>query len=218
MRLNKTKLFLAILLTTLFQSINAQGISSQQLKKEVKTFLTDSTSGDYVKDAVNILQTNEENLNEQQYKLLYYMQGAKPEKIFPSLTLETDRFKLQRLVNNRSFKKAISIGETLANENPVDLTTLVLLSMSIDMSGGGKENKYYKRMRNIITAILKTGDGKTPETAIKIVNINDDDQLLGFVGFNGSTKQDEQINGKYFSVWKNRSGDKFYFEYVLIFL
>jgi hypothetical protein len=73
-------------------------------------------------------------------------------------------------------------------------------------------------MKNLITEILKTGDGKSPETAIKIANIEDDTELLGFIGFQGISKQREEINGKNYSVWINRFGDKCYFEYVLVFL
>jgi hypothetical protein len=90
--------------------------------------------------------------------------------------------------------------------------------MSIDMNRGDKNNKYYKRMRNLIAAIMKTGDGKSAETAIKIADIEDDTAMIGFTGFQGTSKQDEQINGKHYSVWVNSFGKKFYFEYVLVFL
>lgn len=212
------KLLLTVILNTLLQATPAQTISSETIKKDVTAFLTDSTAEDYWVKVIHILETDESKLTEHQYYLLYYMQGAKPEKVFPSLCFNQDRLQLKSLAGKSKFKKAIPIGESLIKINPVDIVTLVYLAMSIDMNSGDKENRYYLRMKNIITAIFKTGNGKTPDTAIKIANIDDDAGLLGFTGFPDCPRQDEKINGKHYSVWTSNSGDKFYFEYVLIFL
>jgi len=180
--------------------------------------MTDSLSENYYVKVKNIFETDEGKLSEHQFYLLYYGQGAKPAKLYPALFLNPDRMKLKKMVGDKKFKKAISVAEKLIAINPLDITTLIYLAMSIDMSSGDKDNKYYKRMRNLITEIQKTGDGKTPETAIKIADIEDDTELLGFIGFQGISKKQEGINGKNYSVWVDRFGNKCYFEYVLVFL
>ena len=182
--------------------------------------MTDSSSNDYYVKIKNTFETDENLLTEHHFYLLYYGQGVKPEKryLYPSLLFNTDRAQLRILVNNGRFKKAIPLAESLIKINPFDITTLIYLAMSIDKSTGDKDNKYYKRMRNLITAMRKTGDGRSPETAIKIANIDDDTAMIGFTGFQGISKQREEINGKNYSVWTNRFGDKFYFEYILVFL
>jgi hypothetical protein len=211
--------FVIICFFTSIQCVVGQVISSETIKEDVTAFITDTSSVDYYVSVKNIFETEESKLTERQFYLLYYGQGAKPEKkyLYPSLFLNTDRMQLEKMVSNSKFKKAISLAENLIKINPLDITTLIYLAMSIDMASGDKDNKYYKRMKNLITAMLKTGDGKSPETAIKIANIGDDSAVIGFTGFQGVSKQEEEINGKHYSVWRNRFGDKFYFEYVLLF-
>lgn len=218
MRNYDIKIFLTLFLTIFINCVNGQVISSETIKKDVTAFLTDSTSDDYWKKVKATFEADESSLTEKQFYLLYYGQGAKPEKLYPSLFLNTDRIQLLDYTSRNKFKKAIPLGESLIKINPLDIATLIYLSMSIDMSSGDKNNKYYQRMRKIITEMLKTGDGKTPATAIKIANIEDDTAMIGFTGFQGTSKHEEHIDGKEYSVWTNRFGDKFYFEYVLIFL
>ena len=213
---------LIILLVSIFaisiQCIIGQVVSSETIKRDITAFSTDSLSENYYVRVKNIFETDESELTEFHFYLLYYGQGVKPNKLYPSLFLNSDRMQLKRLVNNRNYRRAISLAEKLVEINPLDITTLIYLAMSIDMRTGEKENKYYRRMRNLLTEILKTGDGKSPETAIKIAEIEDDTALLGFTGFRGISKQREEINGKNYSVWVDRFGDKFYFEYVFVFL
>lgn len=212
------KSFLTLILVTFIQGVNGQVISSETIKKDVTTFMTDSSSPDYWLTLKTVLELDESKLTDQQYYLLYYGQSVKPEKLYPSLMLNADRLKLIDLTNRKKFKKAIPLGESLIKINPLDISTLIYLSMSIDLSSGDKDNKYYQRMKKLITVMLKTGDGKTSKTAIKIANIEDDTAIIGFTGFQGTSKQGEQIDGKHYSVWTNRFGDKFYFEYIPIFL
>jgi len=209
---------LTIVLVFFFQCLSAQFISSEKIKEDVMKFLTDTTSSDYLVKLKSNFEKDESTLTEMQYYLLYYGQGAKPDKLYPNLGLNPERMKLDILITKKKYKKAILLGENLIKINPIDITTIIDLATSIVMMNGDKNNIYYKRMKNFVTAILETGDGKTPETAIKIADVEDDEAIIGFTGFQGISKQEKYIGKKHFSVWTNSFGDKFYFEYVLIFM
>lgn len=200
------------------QKSSAQGLTSDQIKKDILTFNNDSNSVDYWKKIKTVFDTNEGQMTEHQYYLLYYMQGVKPKNLYPSLFLNEKRNQLEIMTNSGRYKKAIKIGEELVKINPVDITTLVCLSMSLDKLNKDNQNIYYNRMRNIITSILKSGNGRKPETAIKITNINDDKAIIGFTGFSGTRRSEQSVGDKNYSVWENKFGDKLYFEYVLLFL
>src|SRR5688572_6664451 len=133
MKKNALKALATILIVALGQSVNAQVISSETIKSDVKAFLTDSTSADYWLTVQSIFEANESRLVDHQYYLLYYGQSAKPEQLYPGMVLNMDRIKLRNMVETKRYRKAVHLGEKLIKVNPLDVPTLIYLSMSIDM-------------------------------------------------------------------------------------
>ncbi|WP_266204748.1 DUF4919 domain-containing protein [Pontibacter kalidii] len=193
----------------------AQSVSGEQIKENVTAFLTDSTSADHWTKVKAIFEQNEEALTSRHFFLLYYAQGVKPSPTYTSLEVNAERMQLMHYVRAKRYKKAIELGENLMQENPFDLTTLVYLSMSLDKLKRNTDNKYYTRMRQIVEAILSTGDGRTPETAIKVANIGDDQVMLGLTDFK-TFKASFKLVGPHV-VWENSSGENLYFEHVMMF-
>ena len=66
----------------------------------------------------------------------------------------------------------------------------------------------------LLEAIFSIGNGQTPETAFKVIDIEDEHILKGALGFIGGTESlyaREDLPGRIFTVW-NRNGQKLYFE------
>jgi hypothetical protein len=99
--------FLTMCFTVLTSYGIGQIISSETIKKDVISFMTDSSSVDYYDKLKIIFETDESKLTEHQFYLLYYGQSSKPEKLYPSLLLNADRRQLNNLVSRNKFKKAI---------------------------------------------------------------------------------------------------------------
>ena len=213
------KKLILFLILAVYVSVGYSQISSDEIEDKVKAFVTDTSSNDYWKNVYEEFKESEESASSEDFLLFYYSNGVKDIKSrpFPSVYLNQNRLKMIEYSNRNKLKKVKTIGLDLIEINPFDIGTLIYLSMSIDKLENNTDNKYYKRMKSILDVIFSTGDGLTPETAIKISEIDDDEVLIGFTGFNGIKMGEKEIDGKYLSVWQNQIGDKMYFEYVFLF-
>ena len=211
-----------ILILILLIPISTFGqVSSDDLQSEVETFVTDSSANIYWKKIYTTREKDEKaDFTKEELRLFYYSQGLKNVKLtpFPSLLFDQDRIQMIQAANSNRCKKVLKIAPVILDKNPFDLTTLIYYSMCLDKINGDTENIYYSRMRKIVESILKTGDGTSTSTAIKIANIGDDGLLVGFLGFIGNPIGDQTIDGEIYSVWEDSQGNKLYFDYVFIFL
>jgi len=210
-----------ILIIILFLPIFTFGqTSSNDIKSEIETFVTDTSSNRYWKKIYAAREKNEKDFTKEELRLFYYSQGLKNVKLtpFPSLLLDQDKMKMIQAANSNRCKKVLKIAPELIEKNPFDLTTLVYYSMCLDKTTGDTENIYYSRMRKIVESIFETGDGTSPSTSIKIANMRDDGILVGFLGFRGNRVGEKTIDGEIYSVWEDSQGNKLYFDYVFIFL
>jgi hypothetical protein len=103
----------------------------------------------------------------------------------------------------------------MLDRNPVDLTVLLHTTVCIDKQKKYIDDDYIsQRFRNLLSAIFSTGDGRTKETAIKIMSLEDDYVLKGILGFLGG-EESLMFDGNHsYSVW-SKNGMKLYFEDIL---
>jgi hypothetical protein len=70
---------------------------------------------------------------------------------------------------------------------------------------------FEQRFKSLMDAIFSTGDGKTMQTAIKIVDVEDDYVVKGVMGFLGGEETHESDSLHSYSVWI-KEGHKLYLE------
>ena len=193
-------------------SIHAQTLDSLSFEESVKRTTTDKESKYYYPLLLQKLTTN--NLSDQDYFYLYYGQiyaeGYRPFKIYSNPQMKP----FYRYVTKGNCKQVVPIGTNILKSSPLDLTVLLHTCTCIRNNNLPDSQNLIPRFTKLLEAILSTGDGRSTETAIKIVNIQDDHVMKGILGFLGG-QESLSVKGKQtFSVWTN-GNDTLYFEDIL---
>ena len=218
--MNKTAFF--FLLSFITFGMYAQENNSIDFHSKIKLAVTDSTSQYFYPNLLEKVKTNPADITEEDCFYLYYGEifqtNYNPIGVL-SFVRNPERAKFDRAAMNGNCKEVIELGKIMLRRNPVDLTVLLHTSICIDKQKKYIDDDYIpQRFRNLLSAIFSTGDGKTKETAIKVISPEDDYVLKGVLGFLGGKETHEYDNiGAYtrvFSVWE-KGGVKLYFEDII---
>jgi hypothetical protein len=143
------------------------------------------------------------------YLFLYYGQvlqtGHNTNMGYMAIPKSMDFF---RQLQKRDKRTAIKIGCEILKEHPLELT--ILSNTLLCMKEEKYEDSFFLKSRYelVTTAILRTGDGKSANTAFKIASIPDENVIKGIVGFIGGKDNlllADTLN-RIFNVWTK--GDK----------
>jgi hypothetical protein len=193
----------------------SQTNDSLDFKVYIKNITTDSSSRFFYPKLTEKIKHYPSELNTEEIFYLYYGQIFQKDYKSLSSIANPERADFDKAVMNGNCKKALKLGNIILERNPVDLTVLLHVCNCI------KENKYIdttnfyeQRFKNLLTAILSTGDGKSMKTAIGIVNMEDDYVLKGVLGFFGGEEKLGFENNHAYSVWE-KDGQKLYFEDIM---
>ncbi|MDR0830270.1 MAG: DUF4919 domain-containing protein [Prevotellaceae bacterium] len=212
--------FLCVLFIFLPLKIYAQneniGETQNNFILEIKQVVTDTNSLFYYPLLLEKVLNNADEITVMDCFYLYYGQIFQQNYVALSFIANPERVAFDRAAMNGNCKKTIQLGKIILARNPVDLTVLLHTSVCIDKQKKYIDNDYFpQRFKNLLSAIFLTGDGKTKETAIKIVNIEDDYVLKGVLGFLGGTESlDFSIKNHAYSVW-TKNGVNLYFEDIV---
>ncbi|WP_414717277.1 DUF4919 domain-containing protein [Telluribacter sp.] len=119
-----------------------------------------------------------------------------------------------RYITKGNCKQAVPIGINILKSSPLDLTVLLHTCTCIRNNNLPDSQNLIPRFTKLLEVIISTGNGRSTETAIKIVNIQDDYVIKGVLGFLGGQESLSVKGNKTFSVWTN-GNDKLYFEDIL---
>ncbi len=212
--MKKITLFLLLFLITL--AANAQTNDSIDFCFEIKKVVTDSASPYFYPSLLEKVKNNPAKIDETDCYYLYYGQIFQPDYIpLMSFFIYPERRDFDMAAINRKYKKVIQLGKIMLERNPVDLTILLHTSRSIAKQKRYIDNDYFsQRFTNLLSAIFSTGNGKTKETAIKIVSMEDDYVLKRVLGFLGNEETLIIEEDHAYSVW-TKSNVKLYFEDIM---
>lgn len=123
------------------------------------------------------------SMSDDEVKNLYY--GKNFSKYKTSL-FDTDYLDFTQSFARGSFKKAIISGEKYLEKDPTN--SEVLTCMEIAFNKKDKESKkhilYSLQSKTLLNCILKSGDGKTKETAIKVSSVGEEYLIANILGKN----------------------------------
>lgn len=209
------KLLTCVLFIICSLNLYPQTNDSLDFKENIKRIVNDSTSEFYYPKLIEQMKKHPAEMSTQEYYYLYYGQIFQKGHKILSFIANPERGPFDQAVYKGKCKKALGFGLTILDRNPVELTVLLHLSNCMNESGNADTTYFFQqRFMSLLGAIFSTGDGKSLETAIKIVNMEDDYILKGVLGFLGGEEQLEFENNRAYSVW-TKDGNKLYFEDVI---
>ena len=126
----------------------------------------------------------------------------------------SERMDFDKAIAKGNCNKIIKSGIPLLENNPVDLTVLFHTCKCMKDKKDERWEEYNTLFTKLLDAIFSEGTGQSPETAIKIIDIEDEYIIKGVLGFVGGTEglyMNENLPGRVFNVW-SLGGQKLYFE------
>ena len=126
----------------------------------------------------------------------------------------SERMDFDKAIAKGNCNKIIKSGIPLLENNPVDLTVLFHTCKCMKDKKDERWEEYNTLFTKLLDAIFSEGTGQSPETAIKIIDIEDEYIIKGVLGFVGGTEglyMNESLPGRVFNVW-SLGGQKLYFE------
>jgi hypothetical protein len=212
---NKLKLLICTLSIFCTISIYSQSNDPLDFKVNIEKITNDSNSNYYYPKLEEKIKNNPSKISTDDCFYLYYGQIFQKKYAPLSFLGNPERGNFEKVAMNGVCKKILELGIPLLEQNPIDLTVLLSVCNCISNKGYTDTAYYFEqRYKKLLDAILSTGDGNSINTAIKIVNMEDDYILKGVLGFLGGEEQLDFANGHAYSIWVKKS-KKLYFEDVM---
>jgi hypothetical protein len=191
------------------------GFCQNNFMTDIGNAVKDSNSQFYYPTLLEKVKSEPQNLTVEDCKHLYYGQLFQEGDKTLTMTIP-GRMEFDQLTRTGKCKKAVGIGFDILKDNPVELTTLLHTISCMDKRKN-EDSEFHldHRFRRTLDAILSTGDGRTLETAIQLVNLDDDLIIKGILGFLGGDEQLKFENERSYSVW-TKGAQSLYFEDVFI--
>jgi hypothetical protein len=105
---------------------------------------------------------------------------------YKSSEIKSNYLKFMKQIAAKKYNKAVILGEELLKNDPVNLT--IILNLIICYNENNENNDRLNLLKNqaeiLMKAIAYYGDGKSKETAFKVVSLSDEFSLLNYLGIN----------------------------------
>jgi len=180
----------------------------------IQSLVSDSNSVFFYPKLLQKVKDHPNELTNLDVEYLYYGQvfriGYTPRPFF-----DKDRDNLEILMSNDRKKKVIELGTKLLQKYPIDLSTLLYTSKCLKEKKRPDTTYFFnKRYQLLLNSILNTGNGKSYETAFKVIYIWDEYVIKGTLGFlGGKDRLGGSKNHGVYCVWDTPKGE-IYFEEI----
>lgn len=210
------KYFFTILILLIFiASTFSQEQNLPSFNNEIKSVVSDSSSIYYYPKLLKKVNQQPSELKITEIYYLYYGQIFQPDYNVFGYLMDNNQAVFRRAVMSYNYKKAISSGIKIISKFPVDLTTLLHLNICMEKKNV-PDSTYFVNLRYhlLMEAILSTGNGKSKDLAIKVINIEDESVIKGAIGFLGGKTYIESTPNHAYDVWEV-DNKKLYFELII---
>jgi len=208
--------YLIFTLTILWSiGLYSQSADSIDFKSSIMRITNDATSIYYYPKLKDKIKNHPSEITTDDCYYLYYGQIFQKDYEPLSFVANPERPAFDKAVMNGNCGKILGLGISILNRNPVDLTVLLHVANCIKEEKQADTTSFFgQRFKNLLDAILLTGDGKAMKSAIRIVNMGDDYILKGVIGFLGGKENHAFESNRVYSIWE-KNGQKLYFEDVM---
>lgn len=160
----------------------------------IKEYVTAHSSE--FQDLILRFEKNDTLLTQEDRAMIYYGYSFTPEYNGSIDNMMPDCILFRKLAKEEKHEDAYEIGKGILKRNPVSLDMLLDMYSLADMLNKDtvEISNYADRYASLLTMIAITGDGKTEETAFKVICINDEYQLLNILFRVENIKSQSLIN------------------------
>ena len=182
-------------------------ISAQINLEEIRKLAADHSTAYYYDTLVQDFLTTPGEFEMSKGITLYYgklfSDGYDPYSFSPQQTNFEEAFRRQ------NYERAIMLGVKIVEKDPVDFTVLLKL-LKCYLEEGEDEAAEFTRMQVdvLYKAILHSGDGSSPESAIKVLQVADEYAIMALMGIEGVSRRSQMGRNSIVDVWKVRSAAK----------
>ncbi|HNQ68630.1 MAG TPA: DUF4919 domain-containing protein [Bacteroidales bacterium] len=170
-----------------FICLLAQNIFSQQIGMvdfdKIKLLTQDSLSETYYPKLIERFVSFDTTLTENDYKLLYYG-NIFTENYDPYGRSDAENEFLE-IYNKQEYTQAIPLGLKVLEENPINTTVLFkMYVIYYQLSDTENRNNYAMLYYGLLSEIYYSGDGKTCETAMVVIKVSDEYEIISELQLN----------------------------------
>ena len=209
-----TSVLLLGFIITFGQTADSTYTVSTDFKHIVFNVVSDTNSDYYYPKLEEKVKNSMSELTATECYYLYYGRLFKNKHKGLPFLASSERMDFDKAIARGNCKKIITLGVPLLDNNPVDLTVLLHTCKCMNDRKDERWEAYNSLFTKLLDAIFSEGTGQSPETAIKVVDIEDERIIKGVLGFIGGTEglyTNENLHGRVFNVW-SLGEQKLYFE------
>jgi hypothetical protein len=99
------------------------------------------------------------------------------------------------LINGKQFDEAVTLGTDYLIKNPCAIAVLYYTGAAMLQSAkSAKAEEYLHKYQGLISSIIASGDGKSPESAYIVISLADEYTVLQYLGYtvSGQVLQDRK--------------------------
>ncbi len=185
-------------------------------------FITRSVSKEEYKELFKRYEDNDTTLTLSDYNALYYGQADQDGFSAYKRVSSAQRKKLDDILKDKDpgkedWANALVVGKEIADDMPFDLNNIFMCFVASKRSGQVDEsNKWIYKYNNIIEVIMRSGDGMTAKTAMKVMSTGAEYAILQILDLKFTSQAlvfEEEKPFDVMSVQENEYGiEKVYFD------
>lgn len=167
-------------------SLKAQEVEAPDYKAIRNTILNQKGSN-YYPTLMRRYMANDTTLTLEQVRNLYYG-FALQEDFVPYQTEKKELYDIRKTLtknngNPRYCPEAIRISQVVLDDNPFDLLAISTMSFAfLQLQDTTSYRLWTDKQNSLLDAIVSSGDGETAETAIHVINIEHEYEVLNRMG------------------------------------
>lgn len=106
-----------------------------------------------------------------------------------------------KLLNEKNFKEAIKIADSIHKVNFVDMNSHIVAAMAYGELKDAKKSKFHESVYlGLVNSILKDADGASTKTAYHVISVAEEYVLLNALELKRGTQETENADGSIFHV------------------
>lgn len=156
--------------------------------KKMETEIKDKNSPFYYPALTTRYTSNDTMLTVEEYRYLYY--GFSLQDKYSPYGRSALNDELKKCYKNKDTVKIIELEKRVLKEYPFNLGDLYEININLEKNGQAEEARlYYKKMIGVAKAILSTGDGHTDSTAMYVISVDHEYDMIGLMGYRFGNSQ-----------------------------
>lgn len=179
------KLFLFILVII----ISTSGFSQEQKQnmrkpdfKEIEKTINDKNSPFFYSTLMKRYKENDTTLTIEEYRYLYY--GFSFQTNYSPYGKSSYNDALKKSIGENDMEKIIELEKKVLEEYPFNLRNLNTLTAVLEKKEDTAASyAYYKKLLGVAKAIMSTGDGASDSTAMFVISVEHEYDMIGLLGF-----------------------------------